>query len=107
LNFQTVPQPQQSHSNQSKQPLSRLPLTFLNENIIHEPEEIEIINNYLRHYFLFQNKGIEDFELYLSKDIIKIEYFNACVLRGEETDEVLRSLGNSNYGLLVKKTQLT
>jgi hypothetical protein len=77
-------------------------------NICEEEAErdSDIIPRYLKHFFLFDNLTIKDFSECLKYEYLIKHYYEAIVLRGEESEEIINYLTQSTYEQLVKKTEI-
>jgi hypothetical protein len=66
-----------------------------------------IISTYLKHFFTFEGVEMVAFGEYLGHDFLKRHYYEALVLRGEETETIIEYIGQSTYESIVKKTEIT
>ena len=71
------------------------------------PKENEVVSSHLRNFFLTKNLSLETFTPYFDANYLKNEFFKAKIYKGEESEEMIKFFGSSEYENIIKETKIT
>jgi len=67
----------------------------------------KVIKDHLDYFFLLENQNIKTFEDFLDINLLKTQYFQSLILKGEENEEAIAFLSQSVYEKLINKAEIS
>lgn len=69
--------------------------------------DAKLIAEHLDFFFMQKNLEIKAFEEYLDEKLLKKHFFQSQILKGEESEEAVKHLGQADFERLVAKTEIS
>lgn len=63
-------------------------------------KSLTIIHSYLKYFFVYENKSLEDFSDYFTLEFLEPTYYKSLLSKGEDNPNYLQKLGKNNYSSL-------